>query len=102
MGDDFIFFIKIHPNQNIDKIKKEINSRIIIVDPNIDNNTLIYYADIVIGFFSNFLIEAMLMNKKAVRFHPVKVLEDPLEGQDIIKIIGIEKLKNIFEEFLNI
>ena len=56
-------------------------------------NNLIYYADCVIGFFSNSLIEANVMGKKILRLliELRKKNIDILENKNIGKRIFLEK-----------
>lgn len=62
--------IKGHPNQKsqifLDYIKHTGNKNILYVQ-DFDINHLIYYSKVVIGYFSNSLIEATKMNKKVFR-----------------------------------
>ena len=57
-----------------------------IVPKGSDINTLIYYSDVVIGFFSNFLIEATIMRKPVIRFFPKEISNDPFSHLAIGKI----------------
>jgi hypothetical protein len=99
---DFLFFIKLHPNQNKENIKKVIGPRMTILDSSVDNNTLIYYSDLIIGFFSNFLIEADLMNKRVIRFLLTKSNNDPLDGKNIGSIVESKSLRSAIENVLDI
>ena len=58
-----------------------------VKDQNINN--LIYYSKIVVGFFSNSLIEANIMGKDVLRLHiDLKdVSLDPILGKNIGNII---------------
>jgi hypothetical protein len=80
---DFSFVLKTHPNQDVKRIESVIGKKIIIVDDEIDSKLLMYYGDLILGFFSNFLIEASHMEKKILRldFHSMK--EDPLANSNI-------------------
>lgn len=44
-----------------------------------DNPELINLADLVIGFYSNFLLEAHAMNKSVIRYFPGNLAVDPLK-----------------------
>lgn len=65
--------VKCHANQDPDIFNKFINTlnndlaNKIIVLIDFDINILIYYSKIVIGFFSNSLIEAIIMKKNVIR-----------------------------------
>ena len=48
-----------------------------------DVNTLLYYSDVVIGFFSNILIESRLMNKPVIRFLLNDKVQDPFHDKNI-------------------
>ena len=62
--------IKPHPNQNeliiTNFLKKSNNNKNLFVK-DININTLIYYSELVAGYFSNSLIESNIMNKKVLR-----------------------------------
>jgi hypothetical protein len=95
---DFDFVIKAHPNQNLKALKAVTGNKIIIAETEADINSLIFYADIIIGFFSNFLIEAAILNKKILRFHLSKVTNDPIAALNIGKIVNTT---NLIKEFRN-
>lgn len=84
--------LKPHPNQDMEKISNLISSKFIILSSDFDTNTLMYFSDIIIGFFSNFLIEADKMNKKILRLLPFKVANDPLSELNIGKIVNLQEL----------
>jgi CDP-glycerol glycerophosphotransferase (TagB/SpsB family) len=58
----------------------------------IDVNSLIYYADVVLGFFSNFLVEATILNKPVLRFFLNKEMIDPFEKMNIGKVVYPENI----------
>tara|TARA_B100000780_G_scaffold264508_1_gene219217 strand:+ start:11 stop:979 length:969 start_codon:yes stop_codon:yes gene_type:complete len=69
-SENIKIIIKPHPNQNetifINYIKKlKFNKVLYIKDINI--NPLIYYSELVSGYFSNSLVESNIMNKKVIR-----------------------------------
>ena len=81
-----ILIVKYHPNQNINYLKKAIKKFPVnnyFCTDSIDTNTLIYHADIVIGMFSNILIEAKIFNKKILRHLPNSELNDPLKQSKV-------------------
>lgn len=93
-AENFKIIIKAHPNQNHkifeDYILEHKNN---IYLKEFDLNNLIYYADCVIGFFSNSLIEANVMGKKILRLL-IELREkniDILENKNIGKRIFLEK-----------
>jgi len=87
---DWIFLIKLHPNQDKEKINLVIsntNSFHIIPD-DVNVNSTIYYADVVLGFFSSYLIEADIMNKPVLRFFDKEVKTDPIIELNIGTIVN--------------
>jgi hypothetical protein len=86
------FILNPHPNQNIEKISKVCGKYIFLINNPIDVNSLIYYADIVIGFFSNFLIEATILDKPVIRFLLNRNMYDPLEKIGIGKVVYPENI----------
>ena len=70
--------IKAHPNQNKTKLNKIIkgDNKFIMLPNEVETNETICYGDVIMGFFSSFLIEASIMNKTVVRF-----LEEPIENE---------------------
>lgn len=81
--------IKSHPNQDRDKLRKIISAHpsFILAPPNIDANTTIFFSDVVLGFFSSFLIEASIMNKPVLRFLDEKIKKDPIAELKIGEIV---------------
>ena len=77
---DWIVLIKMHPNQSIDKLNfiSKDHKSFILVSAEVDVNETIFFADVVIGFFSSFLIEASIMNKPVLRFLEADRGNDPL------------------------
>lgn len=77
--------IKPHPNQNKPLLLKAIEQAI-INEPlisinfieNVNINDLMFHSDIVIGMFSNSLIEAHFLQKKVIRLMPDSKTTDPL------------------------
>jgi hypothetical protein len=92
------FILKLHPNQKVENIKNVISSKIIVADANVDSNLLIFYADAVWGFFSNFLIESRIMNKSIIRILSTNKINDPFTEKKIGKIVLIDQLKIYLEE----
>jgi len=94
------FLIKMHPNQSVDKIMRVFHGykNFTILPLEIDANKSIYFADLVIGFFSSLLIEAALMNKPVIRFLQNELKVDPFSGLDLGTISNSDKLiKNILK-----
>ena len=86
------FILNPHPNQNLEKISKACGNHMFLITQPIDVNSLIYYADVVIGFFSNFLLEATILNKPVLRFFLNKEMSDPLEKMNIGKVVYPENI----------
>ena len=60
-------------------------------------NTLIFYSDLIIGMFSNILIEANYLQKDILRIIPSNKNKDPIEHLSVGRVIRSEKeLKNAF------
>lgn len=87
LRNKYHFILQPHPNQNFDVLTNVLNREVIVVCDNINVNTLIFYADVVIGYFSNLLIEASLMNKRVIRFLEKKINNDPLAKKGIGKVV---------------
>lgn len=64
--------IKPHPNHILEKFttKISLSENIKLVDPKISINSLMFYAEKVIGIFSNALIEAEIIGAKVERIIP--------------------------------
>ena len=86
--------IKSHPNQNNEKLYEMIqhNKSFVFLPSEIDTNSLIYYSDIIIGFFSSFLIEASILNKTILRLLPDNLIKDPIAPLNIGKIVNKNQL----------
>jgi hypothetical protein len=103
-SENIKIIIKPHPNQNetifINFLKKSNNNKILFVN-DININTLIYYSECVVGYFSNSLIEAKIFDKKILRLL-IELKEkniDPLENKNIGKKIYSElELSNELKE----
>lgn len=80
----WVLLIKAHPNQSKEAIRQFIdNKACYLLTDEIDTNTALYYADAVLGFFSNILIEASILNKPVLRYLPVEVANDPIAALQI-------------------
>jgi hypothetical protein len=92
---NWMVLVKLHPNQNIPLIRDIIvnETAFFLVPENISNNTSIYYADVVVGFFSSFLLEANILNKTICRYLPFGIKQDPIKELNIGKIVDDDKLK---------
>lgn len=95
IGDkNLLIMVKLHPNQQKDKIEKILSESSLfhILPDSVDTNTAIFYSSLVIGFFSSFLIESQIMNRKVIRFIVDEALADPFEGMKI----GVKTNQNFF------
>lgn len=83
--DSYHFLIKMHPNQCVKKLVEifKDNNNFTILPLEVDTNQSIYFADIVMGFFSSLLIEANIMNKPIIRFLDSQLANDPFKGLNI-------------------
>lgn len=72
--DETIFLVvKCHPLQPEEILEKEIEktgSRNVSLIKNADTLEMIHAADLVIGFYSNFLLDAKALGKNVVRYYP--------------------------------
>jgi hypothetical protein len=79
------FLIKIHPNQKRSNIESIVlrsieTKNVRIVPENIHTITLLKYADVVMGIFSNILIEADIIGTTVARYIPFKIKNDILQA----------------------
>ena len=83
-----IFIFKAHPNQSLVRLDPNFLDKVVVANSGIDNNSLIYFSDYVLGFFSNYLIEADLMKKKVLRYLPEGHINDPFLENAIGKVVN--------------
>lgn len=93
---DYTYIFKPHPNQNMDLLINELSHKITLVSSQTDTNNLIFYSDIIIGFFSNILLEANIFEKRIIRYQPVGFKNDPF----INKKVGITATKDTLMNYL--
>lgn len=86
--EKYIFIFKPHPNQDMARLNKEFLDKIIVADQAIENNSLIYHSDFIVGFFSSYLIEADIMKKKVLRYLPEHFINDPFKDSAIGTIVN--------------
>ena len=77
------FVLNPHPNQKIERLLPVTGTDIFVVQQPVHVNTLLYYADVVVGFYSNFLIEATILKKPVIRFFLNTEMDDPLASMNI-------------------
>ncbi|MCE7995978.1 MAG: hypothetical protein HEP71_28620 [Roseivirga sp.] len=87
VSDGINLVLTAHPNQNITLLHPIIEGRLTLNNGRVGVNELIHYADMVIGMFSNFLIEAIAMNRPVLRYFCKPVLHDPLSGSGVGKVV---------------
>lgn len=78
--DRVLILIKAHPLQPLEAIQPVIDQYSSIdlkLITKSDNPELINIADLVVGFYSNFLVEALAMNKPILRYYPGDPTLDP-------------------------
>jgi len=99
LGDKFYFLLNPHPNQNVEMLESLGGNEMRILPAGTDVNMIIYYADVVIGFFSSLLIEAGIINRPVIRFFINDRVKDPLAGMNVGEIAYpetlVQKLKAI-------
>jgi hypothetical protein len=84
----YIFVFKPHPNQDMSRLNQQLLEKIVIAKQDVDNNSLIYYSDVIMGFFSSYLIEAQIMNKRVLRYLPENSINDPFKDSAIGTIVN--------------
>ena len=91
---DYLILLKPHPNQNIEELDKIVknSNNFLMLSSNVGVNEYIYFADIVISFFSSLLIEAKVLNKKIIRIYEGDIYNDPLNNKDIGVLTRIDDL----------
>lgn len=80
----YLFLIKIHPREKMDKFDSLIKNRKynflnIEVRKKLDPLTITYYSDYILGMFSNMVIGALLMGKKVLRVQTGQIGDDYLK-----------------------
>ena len=97
--DEYQFLLTPHPNQNLSALKEVLNNKIYLLPKGIDVNNMIYFSDLIIGHFSNLLIEASILGKKVIRFLPNNSSYDPLNSEIGI-IVNQETLHQNFSNLI--
>jgi hypothetical protein len=88
--------VKLHPNQKPEIFDSFRNTENVIFSAHENINHLMYYADAVIGFFSNSIIEANLLGKLVIRplFRLRSDINDPLQHIDITHFLTITNIND--------
>lgn len=102
---NYTIVIKLHPNQQKEKILPKIaeyrDSNIIFGD-SLHTNTLLYHSDIIIGMFSNILVESAVMRKQIIRCLKGLIIEDPFGDTNVGNVVfSVEALHEKLVEILN-
>jgi len=89
LSDKWQVIVLAHPNQDRKKLADSFSGcrNFSLLKEEVNVNHAIYFADIVMGFFSSLLIEADIMNKPILRFFSKPLAKDPLDELSIGKII---------------
>lgn len=102
----FILLVKPHPNQDKEKINEKVlflarNGKVWLKTIEEDINTLIYYSDLVVGIFSNALVEASFFHKPIFRILKGLTIADPLASMSVGKsVYSEEELANELKKHL--
>lgn len=90
--DQFNFVLTPHPNQKNEALIRMVEGLMTVNSGEIQVNDLIYHSDWVVGFFSNFLIEAQKMGKNVLRYFYGPPVFDPLSGLGVGKVVNDKEL----------
>ena len=91
-SDDISIVFKSHPNQK-KNLLENLNlpdSLHVMSGDNLHTNTLLYHADVVVGIFSNILIEATILETKVIRCLIGLNKEDPFSHFQIGEVAKSE------------
>lgn len=96
LAEDYIILLNPHPNQKIQELLPFERNNLVVLKEKLDVNTLIFHADLVLGIFSSFLLEALVMGKTVIRFFPTSINNDPFAHMAVGQIVvGKEALLKI-------
>jgi hypothetical protein len=101
--EDIVVLIKKHPLQPANTLELFTfdHNNIKMARDGIDNLELILNADLIIGFFSNMLIEANALDKKIIRYFPASLHKDSIAHLQIGEIVESKTgLKNTINKLL--
>jgi hypothetical protein len=96
---DFQLILKLHPKSDVNKFKYLLNDAArnlnVIVIKDCDSLSINYYSDLVIGMFSNMIIESYLMKKKVLRIQIGQVGEDLMKyRKSYVHLVKEQRLLN--------
>jgi CDP-glycerol glycerophosphotransferase (TagB/SpsB family) len=98
---DLFLIISLHPLQKTEQIESiliDFNIGNVFIDPKkINNLDVISHSDIIIGFYSNFLLEADKLEKKVYRYFPENAEKDYLKHLNFG--IKINNLNFLIDEY---
>lgn len=91
--NNFHFLVKPHPNQSIHKLENIFrgNENFTFLPLDIDVNLSVFFSNVVLGFFSSILVEALIMNVPVLRFFEKTYKNDPFKDKGV-GIISNENL----------
>jgi len=87
----YTLIIKPHPNQDMQNFGREIErsgNKNIVFANTMHTNTLLFYADCVIGVFSSILIESQLLGTRVIRCLIGFTKPDPFAGQNVGEVVS--------------
>ena len=103
---DIMVVIKAHSNQDIEVMEASAQRlsdeyKVDYKFISVDINTLMIYSDVVVGIFSNALVEASVLQKPVIRILNKLKVNDPLEDLDIGTVVKSDsELKSAFNKLL--
>jgi len=99
---DWKVLVKSHPNQNRKKLEKILSNckSIYILPEDIDANSTIYFSDIVMGFFSSFLIEASVIGKPVLRVFSEQPKNDPFENLNVGMMVNLNSIIQVLHKII--
>lgn len=99
--DSITIVLKPHPNQNIERLELILGDKIVLLPAGTDSNILIYYSDLVVGFFSSFLLEAEIMGKPVYRML-LDNKNDPFSATIVGKVVSPVELQKELKHLIDV
>lgn len=100
LRDSITVVLKPHPNQNIARLELILGDNIVLLSAGTDSNTLIYYSDLIVGFFSSFLLEAEIMGKPVYRML-LDNRNDPFSTAIVGKVVSPVELQKELKQLID-
>ncbi|EMJ86818.1 CDP-glycerol glycerophosphotransferase family protein [Leptospira meyeri] len=101
---EYVVVIKMHPNQDKETFLsfiKDSGANVIIGDQ-FHTLTLLYYSNIIVGMFSNILIEGNILGAKVIRCLIDLKCDDPFEGKNVGEpAYELNQMKDLILNYLN-